>query len=346
MTNPFRTARAEVLAVWLLATVPAPLLFFEWTHRWEEDPTVAPALWWPVLASPVLAAVLAAGQPRRRGPTGVALAVAVSTLVTAVLLGTSLAFFRWVAPLTGDARWERALLGGLALAVVGALLGYAAGGRLAHRARPVSRRGYLVGCLAVVFGALLAQSAVRFGAEGSTVGQPPTEYGGTGPYAVPDGRVTVPAAGTYAIFRVGYARAGADCRLTGAGATVRADDPVSVPPGDYGGDAATFSWVASVRLPAAGSWAMSCRSTEPDASYVLGDEPRIRGAVGRLIHWPVGVIWLFGALPGLLIGADTARRRRADRRPGGTGFVDGPARPDEVAGGGAVGAPGSVVAGS
>ncbi|MEK8106187.1 hypothetical protein NKG94_15260 [Micromonospora sp. M12] len=37
-----------VLAVWLLVTVAAPLMFFEATHRWEEDPTVAPALWWTV----------------------------------------------------------------------------------------------------------------------------------------------------------------------------------------------------------------------------------------------------------------------------------------------------------
>ncbi|WMF04582.1 hypothetical protein [Micromonospora robiginosa] len=314
MTNPFRTARAEVLAAWLLATVPAPLLFFAWTHRWEEDPTVAPALWWPVLASPVLAAVVAAGQPRGRGPVGVALAVAVSTLVTAVLLSGTLAFFRWVAPLTGEARWGWALLGGLALAVVGALIGYAAGGRLAHRAHPASRRGYLVGGLAVVFGALLAQSAVRLGAEGSTIGDNPREYGGTGPYATSAGRVTVPTPGAYAIFGVGDAPAGADCRLTGGGATVRADDPVSVPPGGYGGDAATFAWIASVRVPAAGAWTMECRSSDPEASYMVGDEPRVRGAVGRLIHWPVGVIWLLGALPGLLVAVQTATRRRSARR--------------------------------
>ncbi|MDG4802691.1 hypothetical protein [Micromonospora sp. WMMD980] len=346
MTNPFRTARAEVLTAWLLATVPAPLVFFGWTHRWEEDPPVVAALWWPVLASPVLAAVVAAGQPRHRGPAGPALAVATSTLVTALLLGASLAFFRWVAPLTGEARWGRALLGGLALAVVGALIGYAVGGRRAHRGRPASRRGYLVGCLAVVFGALLAQSAVRLGAEGSTSGLVPSEYGGTGPYATSAGRVTVPAPGAYAIFGVGDAPAGADCRLTDAASTVRVAEPVSVPPGNFGGDATAFAWVASVRLPAAGAWTLECRSSDPQASYVLSEVPRVRGAVGALIHWPVGLIWLLGALPGLLIGADTARRRRTGRRPGGTGSGGASAPPDEVAGGGAVGAPGSVVAGS
>ncbi|WP_431942333.1 hypothetical protein [Micromonospora marina] len=44
---------------------------------------------------------------------------------------------------------------------------------------------------------------------------------------------------------------------------------------------------------------------------MVGDVPVIRGAVGEVIHWPVGAIWLLGAVPGLLIVADSARRRRA-----------------------------------
>ncbi|MEU0958425.1 hypothetical protein ABZ328_02925 [Micromonospora aurantiaca] len=295
-----------VLTAWLAATVPAPLVFFEWTHRWEEDQPVSTALWWPVLASPVLAAVLAARQPRRPG-----VALGVSTLVATALLALSLALFRWVVPLTGEAHWGRALLGGAALAVAGALTGYAAGGRLPHRVRPASRRGYLIGGLAVVFGALLAQSAVRLGAEDSTIGQPPHEYGGVGPYSTSAGRFTAPAAGAYAIFAVGFSPADPDCRVTGGGAEVRTAEPVSVPPGDYGSDAATYSWVATVRVPTPGRWTLDCRTTDPEASYVVGDVPEIRGAVGEVIHWPVGVIWLFGAVPGLLIVADTARRRRA-----------------------------------
>ncbi|MEU8068131.1 hypothetical protein AB0B20_00135 [Micromonospora sp. NPDC049151] len=123
-----------VLSAWLAATMPAPLVFFEWTHRWEEDQPVSTALWWPVLASPVLAAVLAARQPSRPGP-----AVGVSTLAATALLAVALAFFRWVVPLTGEARWGRALLGGAALAVAGSLIGYAARGRLRVRERPAAR---------------------------------------------------------------------------------------------------------------------------------------------------------------------------------------------------------------
>lgn len=295
-----------VLAAWLAATVPAPLVVYEWTHRWEEEQPVSTALWWPVLASPVLAAVLAARQPRRP-----AAAVGVSTLVTTSLLAASLAFFRWVVPLTGEARWGRALLGGAALAVAGALIGYAVGGCLPHRARPASRRGYLIGGLTVVIGALLTQSAVRLGAEDSTIQELSREYGGVGSYPTPTGRFTAPAAGAYAIYAVGFAPADPDCRLTGGGSEVRAAEPVSVPPGDYGGDYASFAWVATVRVPTPGSWTLDCRTSDPDASYVVGDVPEIRGAVGEMIHWPVGVIWLLGAVPGLLLVADTARRRRA-----------------------------------
>ncbi|MFF4937147.1 hypothetical protein [Micromonospora sp. NPDC000729] len=187
------------------------------------------------------------------------------------------------------------------------------GGRLPRRARPASRRGYLIGGLTMVFGALLAQSAVRLGAEDSTIQELSREYGGVGSYATPTGRFTAPAAGAYAIYAVGFAPADPDCRLTGGGSEVRAAEPVSVPPGDYGGDAASFAWVATVRVPTPGSWTLDCRTSDPDASYVVGDVPEIRGAVGELIHWPVGVIWLLGALPGLLIVADTARRRRASR---------------------------------
>lgn len=304
-----------VLTAWLAATVPAPLVVYEWTHRWEEDQPLSTALWWPVLASPLLAAVLAARQPRRA-----AAAVGVSTLVATALLAVSLAFFRWIVPLTGEARWGRALLGGAALAVAGALIGYAVGGRLPRRARPASRRGYLVGGLTVVFGALLAQSAVRLGAEDSTIGQPPREYGGAGPYATSAGRFTAPVAGAYAIFSVGFSPADPDCRVTGGGSEIRTAEPVSVQPGDYGGDAATYAWVATVRVPSPGTWTLDCRTADPEASYVVGDVPAIRGAVGSLIHWPVGVIWLAGAVPGLLTVADTARRRARSRgTPGTTG---------------------------
>ena len=43
---------------------------------------------------------------------------------------------------------------------------------------------------------------------------------------------------------------------------------------------------------------------------LLGVAPQVDGAVGSLIHWPLVLILLLGTLPGVVIVADTARRRR------------------------------------
>lgn len=69
-----------------------------------------------------------------------------------------------------------------------------------------------------------------------------------------------------------------------------------------------------MNLPAAGAYTLDCRSADPDASYTVGDVPEISGLVKVLIHLPLPAIWLFGALPGLLIMTDAARRAFAERR--------------------------------
>jgi hypothetical protein len=40
------------LAVWIAVTVPAPLVLYEATHRWEEDQRVSTALAWTLAALP------------------------------------------------------------------------------------------------------------------------------------------------------------------------------------------------------------------------------------------------------------------------------------------------------
>ncbi|MGC4806148.1 hypothetical protein [Micromonospora sp. DT233] len=302
-----------VLAVWALATVPAPLIFFEATHRWEEDPSVSSALWWVVGAVPVLAAVAAARWTRRTDrahPAPAALvAVVAATLVSAVFVGATLAVYRWVVPLSGAAPWRGVLAASAALAVGGAAIGHLlARGRVRRRSQASARRGYVTGAIAVVLGALFAQTAVQLGAEGSTASDGPVEHG-------PAGQLWLPAADRYAIFAEGFSPSNPDCRVTGPDGAVGSASSVSVPPGGYGGgDATTYTWVASFDVPAPGSYSVSCRSSDPQASYVVGEVPRIRGAVGSLIHWPLTAIWLLGAVPGLLIIAAAVRRRTGGRR--------------------------------
>ncbi|MEV4121551.1 hypothetical protein [Micromonospora sp. NPDC049645] len=303
------SAGPVVLAVWLLVTVPAPLVFFEWTHRWEEDLTVAPALWWTVAAAPVLAAVLAARRTGRRRATPALVAAA---LTSAVFVGTSLAVYRWVIPLSGAAPWRSVLLGCVLLIACGASIGQLLARGRARRDDPPGRRGYVVGTVVALVGALLWQTTVRLGAEGSTVRYDPVEYGAVGPYAAPasrSGELRLPAAGEYAIFAVGSAPRSPDCRVTGVDRVVVPATVVTIAPGDYGGDFASYAWVASFDAPTSGIYALSCRGTDQQASYTVGEIPRIRGAVGALIHWPLLALWLLGATPGLLVVADTGRRR-------------------------------------
>jgi len=282
------------LAKWLLVTVPAPLLFFDATHRWEQDQRVSSAVWWCVACVPLLAVALAArraaGRPtglRQRGAT-----VAAATLLSLVLLGASLAVYRWTIPLQGTVGWPRVLAGGVAAALVGSLIGArrVPGGRY-----PVGFV-YFVGAVAVVAGAFLAQTTVRLGAEDSTISYDEGRYGGPGV-------LNLPTAGQYAILSVGFSSPRPDCSIAGAGRVER----VTVPPSDYGGDWATYAWIASFHVPGPGAYPMTCQVSGADGSYVVGDVPQIRGAVSSMIHWPLAGIWLLGAVPGLLILADVAR---------------------------------------
>ncbi|TDC42648.1 hypothetical protein [Micromonospora sp. KC213] len=127
------------LAAWVAVTVPAPLLFVEGTHRWEERQDVSTALWWTLGAVPVLAAGVAASWTRctgrRRTSSGLLTAVGVAMLVSAVFLGASIAVYRWVVPLQGAAGWRGVLSSGALLVAAGAVIGYLVGLGNGHRRR-------------------------------------------------------------------------------------------------------------------------------------------------------------------------------------------------------------------
>jgi hypothetical protein len=155
-----------------------------------------------------------------------------------------------------------------------------------------------------VIGALVAPLVVWWGAEDSTLRYDEGDYGFVGPYYTSTGRsgiVVLPAAGRYAIMGMGFAPTDPDCRITGPGPTDERAELVPVPPSDYGEDFATYSWVASFSVPTPGTYALACREEGGDANYTVGDLPEIRGAVSSMIHWPIVVFWLLGAIPGLLI---------------------------------------------
>jgi hypothetical protein len=312
--------RAAGFAVWTAVTVVVPLVFFEATHRWEEDQDVGTALRWTVAAVPVLAAAVAArwtGRTgRRRSVRARLAATAAGTLTGSVSLAGSMAFYRWVIPLSEDPdrrawwlnSWPGLWWSGLLLSAAGAVIGCAVGLRRDPRSPRSPRNSYLAGALVAVAGALLAPTVVRLGAEDSTVRYDEGRYGSVGPGAGP-AVLELPAAGRYAIMAVGFAPDDPDCLVSGPGPVSRRAEPVAIPPGDYGGDAASYAWVASFTVPGPGTYALTCRTGDEQAQYTVGDVPQIRGAVGAMIHWPVAVTALLGSIPGLLIVAGTYRRR-------------------------------------
>ncbi|GAA4460553.1 hypothetical protein GCM10023170_061830 [Phytohabitans houttuyneae] len=307
------------LAAWIAVTVPLPLLFFGATHRWEEDQSVSSALTWPLAALPVLAATVAARWTRRATRRGalsdLLVALGVATGVGALFLAASLAFYRWVIPLGGEAGWAGAWWLGLLLAAAGAAVGHMAGRRGSDRAGRWARPSLLLAAAVAVVGAVLAPVTVRLGAEDSTIRYDEGRYGGVGPVAAAPGRsgvLALPAPGRYAILAVGDAPRRPDCRVTGPGGEeVARSEPVGIPPRDYGGDFASYSWVATFTVPAPGRYTLECRSSDAEANYTVGDLPQIRGAVGALIHWPPPLIWLLGTVPGLWILAHALPLRRS-----------------------------------
>ncbi|MEU4677810.1 hypothetical protein [Micromonospora sp. NPDC023737] len=305
-----------VLAVWVLVTVPAPLIFFEGTHRWEEDQKVSTALWWTVVAVPGLAAVVAAKWTwctgRRRTASAMLASVVAATLISAVFVGATMAVYRWVIPLDGAAQWRSVLFGSVPSAICGAAVGHMFGLGRVRRSQVPTRRGYVIGGVAAMVGALLAQTTVQLGAEGSSVWSGFPQYGTVAPHAATVGELgelRLPEAGQYAIFAVGFSPSNPDCQVTGADRAVVPAKLVTIAPGDYGGDAASYTWVASFDVPVPGTYSLSCQTSDQEATYTVGEVPQIRGAVGSLIHWPLVAIWFFGAIPGLLIIAETVRRR-------------------------------------
>ncbi|MEK8106185.1 hypothetical protein NKG94_15250 [Micromonospora sp. M12] len=102
--------------------------------------------------------------------------------------------------------------------------------------------------------------------------------------------------------------------MTDVGRVVVPVRAVTIAPGDYGATTppspgsrpSTSPRPVPIRCPAVPG---TRRRRTP------WEVPRIRGAVGALIHWPLIVIWLLGAVPGLLIVADTLMRRSRLRRP-------------------------------
>lgn len=286
------------IAVWLFLLLPAPLIWHELSHRWEEPQRLTEALPFALAAVPLLTAATAARSHGRPLPV-----LAWSMLVGALTLAASVAFHTWVVPLPGTLEPAPWLLAALPITAAAAVIGRRGG-------RPMPRRlGYLAGALTAIAGALLAPVTVRLAAEAATrsTGHRSAWFDAGEAYTA-----DVHTPGSHAIWAVGRPPDEVDCALTGAQATRRAE-PLPIPPGSYpdGGDAASLTWIATIDVPQPGRYTLQCSSPNEDTAYretfSFGTVPDIAGAAGTPIHWPEPVIRLAGTAPGLLIIAANRR---------------------------------------
>ncbi len=298
------------LFVWILMTVTAPVLVLPGFLRAEELLGEAlPVLWWSVALAPVPAAVAAArytaGTGRRRTAAGFLAAVAVGTLVAGLFLLLSFVVYRWGIPLRRPAGGE--LLFGLPLAAVGAAIGH----RLGLRSTGPVRASVSVGLAVTItlLGALLSTTTLQGGAEVSLDPQrfhSPAQTTDGSPITYP-----LPAAGRYGVYAEGRSPVDPGCRITGGAGEVPVQ-VVAIRPGTPGFDAtAGQRWIAEFTAPAPGAYVLTCPESGDGAAYSVGAIPEIDGLVGVLTRaaLPLPVIWLLGALPGLLLLGEAVRRR-------------------------------------
>ena len=305
--------------LWAVVSVSAPLMLYPSFHRAEDVLTEGPTVvWWMLAPLPVLAAVSAVrygttARARRRDDAQWWRAVAVGTVVAGAYLGLSWAVYRWGVPVRRAAGAEVVLC--VPLAAAGAAIGFFFGRPAARRERPDGR--VLPGVLITVIGALLLPGTVQRGAEFSfrsfpagldefQVGQP-----------VP---LALRAAGRYGLYAVGSAPLNPDCRVSGSDVPGQPVELLAVRPGTPGFDATpSYRWIGEFHIAGAGAYSLTCRGSAAAADYAVGEVPRTRGAVGALVSWPLPILWLVGALPGLLVimgAVRHRRRRRGDRRRG------------------------------
>ncbi|WP_326554056.1 hypothetical protein [Micromonospora sp. NBC_01813] len=171
---------------------------------------------------------------------------------------------------------------------------------------------YLLAVALAYAGLLVVPEFVRVGTEFATVRFLPAAA-----VDLPVGQpvpVDLPA-GRSAIFRLWGRQLSTDeCRVTGA---VGDELPVTAPSVFFtdNGDGIVTVLLGTVEAPSSMSVVVVCQGP-PGHSYQIGAAPTVDGLLGPLLHVPTWVLWVLGALPGLVLAGATAMARRRDRTAG------------------------------
>ena len=292
---------AWCLFVWGLVTAVIPLGLATAARPVEEARFGGPEMtWWIVGASVLPAAVAAARHPRGRSSLGAALAAGL--LAAAVYAGTTAAVYQFVFPM------EKHPIGlPIVLALVPALAGAAAGHFAGRRRRKRSTGTAVAAGFAVALaGALLVPGTVEDAAQFSLA-----RPAGAQPGAQQPPTFFLPEPGRYTLMADGLPPADPGCRLSGPGGVEVPAEPLTVQPREPGYDATpATTTLADVDVDVAGAYTFTCVSGG-DADYYVAGGWTISPVADAVMRWPLPVLLLIGALPGLALVAAALSRRRA-----------------------------------
>ncbi|UQU65711.1 hypothetical protein COUCH_05150 [Couchioplanes caeruleus] len=298
-----RIAGALSLVGWYLATAVIPLGLAAAARPVEAARFGGPELtWWIVAAAALPAAVAAARLPRHVGAAiGAGLAVAAMYVVVTV------AVYRLVFPMEAHPVHAGVLLA-LLPALVGAVAGHLIGRRFRDRPEPGLVKAAVTGALIALFGALMMPGTMADAAQFSAV-----EVTGPDLYALGPGQIVVPAAARYTLLGDGDPPPDPGCRLARPGAADVPAEPLTVQPEEAGYDATPATkTIADVDVAVAGIYGLTCSPTGDGTDYRLVRRQSISPVADSVMRWPLPLIMLVGALPGLALVAGAVRRSRPE----------------------------------
>jgi hypothetical protein len=251
---------------------------------------------WLTGTSVAVVAGLALGWVHRRRRLARLLILMAAT--TVVYAGASLLVYRRLIPLEPGLPGGLPLLLMVTLPVVAAGLGFGAGSLVRRPPGELSeRQGYAVSALTIVVGAYAMTGFVQIGAEWATTRFVPPGASAASSLELPAGR--------HAVFAT-YNDQPPSCTITDArGEAVPIRRP-SVELTDNSDSIVTVLF-GVFDLSAPGRVDVDCPRAQ------IGPPPQVRGPLGDVILWPIGLLLLIGAAPGLLLAGLAVARSRPFR---------------------------------
>ena len=276
---------------WVVAALLLAPAFLD-AGKYEGYRPEGPDLWLAGTLAAVVAGLGLGWANRRQRLPLVLVAMAVTAAVHA---GAAILVYHYVIPLDEGLPGVLSLALMVVLPVIAAALGFGAGSLVRRPPGAFSTtQSYATAIAIAVVGASALTGFVRLGVEWATIRFEPAGASAETSLDL--------AAGRHAVYAT-YNDQPATCVITGStGTALRVRQP-SIEFTDHSDGIVTVLF-GVFDLPAADRVAVDCPRTR------IGAPPEVRGPLGDLIFWPIALLWLIGAAPGLLVAGYTTAHRR------------------------------------